>query len=109
MSDNPRRAWFQIHLSTAIVLMFVAGVLNYANWIWVEREFKGGDIWICRGMPVPFDGYPKVSPFPPSSAMDYRYTDYRFMVANIVVGLILLALIGVICEYLIRRREARAH
>ena len=25
MSDKPRRAWFQIHLSTAIVLMFVVG------------------------------------------------------------------------------------
>ena len=25
MSDKLRRAWFQIHLSTAIVLMFVAG------------------------------------------------------------------------------------
>ena len=28
-ADKPRRAWFQIHLSTAIVLMFVAGGLMY--------------------------------------------------------------------------------
>src|SRR5438552_3218891 len=27
MIDKPRRPWFQIHLSTAIVLMFVAGGL----------------------------------------------------------------------------------
>jgi hypothetical protein len=26
-----KRAWFQIHLSTAIVLMFVAGGLSFAN------------------------------------------------------------------------------
>jgi hypothetical protein len=31
MSDKPHRAWFQFHLSTAILLMFVAGVLLWAN------------------------------------------------------------------------------
>ena len=31
MSDKPRRAWFQIHLSTAIVLMFMAGGMMLAN------------------------------------------------------------------------------
>ena len=31
MTDKPRRPWFQIHLSTAIVLMFVAGGLVWAN------------------------------------------------------------------------------
>ena len=31
MSDDApkKRAWFQIHLSTAVVLMVVAGVLGY--------------------------------------------------------------------------------
>src|SRR5438045_2886081 len=31
MTEKPRRPWFQIHLSTAIVLMFVAGLLLRAN------------------------------------------------------------------------------
>jgi len=31
MSDKPRRRFFQIHLSTAIVLSFVAGGLLWAN------------------------------------------------------------------------------
>lgn len=31
MSDKFRRSWFQLHLSTAIVLMFVAGGLLWAN------------------------------------------------------------------------------
>src|SRR5436305_1611705 len=31
MSDKPRPRWFQIHLSTAIVLMFVAGALMWSN------------------------------------------------------------------------------
>src|SRR5438046_2288495 len=33
MSDKPRRAWFQIHLSTAIVLMFIAGLIIRMNCI----------------------------------------------------------------------------
>ncbi|HLX59657.1 MAG TPA: hypothetical protein VKX17_00105 [Planctomycetota bacterium] len=31
MPEPPRRARFQIHLSTAIVMMFVAGGLMWAN------------------------------------------------------------------------------
>jgi hypothetical protein len=31
MTNIPRRAWFQIHLSTAIVMMFVAGIFMWMN------------------------------------------------------------------------------
>ena len=31
MTDKPRRPWFQLHLSTAIVTMFVAGGMIWAN------------------------------------------------------------------------------
>jgi len=31
MPDTPKRRWFQIHLSTAIVMMFVASGLLYLN------------------------------------------------------------------------------
>ena len=31
MTDKPRRPWFQLHLSTAIVMMFVAAGLIWAN------------------------------------------------------------------------------
>jgi hypothetical protein len=33
MTTTPRRAWFQIHLSTAVVLMFVAGGLMWGSFI----------------------------------------------------------------------------
>ena len=31
MEKEKKRAWFQIHLSTAVVVMFVAGCLIWAN------------------------------------------------------------------------------
>src|SRR5438105_4088179 len=44
MTDSPKRRWFQIHLSTAIVLMFVAGGLLWMNlmpaqFILIENSF----------------------------------------------------------------------
>ncbi|HLX61109.1 MAG TPA: hypothetical protein VKX17_07480 [Planctomycetota bacterium] len=42
MPNPPRRARFQIHLSTAIVLMFVAGGLMWLNFIGGISVFEGG-------------------------------------------------------------------
>ena len=38
MSDNKRR-WFQVHLSTAIVMMFVAGGMMWVNFGWARTAF----------------------------------------------------------------------
>ena len=64
MSDKPRRAWFQIHLSTAIVLMFVAsGIVGVV--VWPTR----GNICIVS------ESRPEVGLFtfvPESSFVNYR-------------------------------------
>jgi len=76
-----KRAWFQIHLSTAIVLMFVAGVLVWAtiaylhyadNMLWYENTFL--ELIVSTGVFCIFD-------------------------------LSILVAVGVACEWAIRRRE----
>ena len=51
MSDKTRR-WFQIHLSTAVVLMFVAGGIMYLNMIPRSEEYfwsKGYNAFVVVG------------------------------------------------------------
>jgi hypothetical protein len=46
MTTTPRRPWFQIHLSTAVVLMFVAGTI-----MWIARSIGLFDLnvgWWAR-------------------------------------------------------------
>lgn len=45
-----QRRWFQFHLSTAIVVMFVAGGLLWAN----TAEKRYGEGWTERGWPLSF-------------------------------------------------------
>ena len=47
--SEPKRRWFQIHLSTAVVMMLVAGALTGANLI----ERQSGDS-LVRGWPVAY-------------------------------------------------------
>jgi len=53
MSDKPRR-WFQIHLSTAIALMFVAGGLMWLNFGWLRTDFGSAEAYsrFTHGWPV---------------------------------------------------------
>jgi len=44
-----QRRFFQIHLSTAVVLMLVAGVLVWAN---VRERKESVHIWVCREKPL---------------------------------------------------------
>ena len=46
MSEPPRRKRFQIHLSTVIVLMFVAGGLIWANVRWRRIENRHWGYWM---------------------------------------------------------------
>src|SRR5438874_1770002 len=54
MPDSPHRSRFQIHLSTAIVLMFVAGGLIWAN-VSGRRVDGSGNEWYPTGPPMPGD------------------------------------------------------
>ena len=59
INDPKKRAWFQIHLSTAIVLMFVAGGITWGNvteekWQWSDREMPNAEPTTCSAHGWPF-------------------------------------------------------
>jgi hypothetical protein len=105
MSDKPKRAWFQIHLSTAIVLMFAAAGLLWVNAAPAEDR---------RNWTTTFRyGFPK---FFYHRDYDHRgsgdFEGDRFSVPSFVldvcVMLAILFAVAFLCEWLIRRLEARA-
>ena len=117
-----KRPRFQYHLSTAIILMFVAGGLMWAN---THQTFR----------PYTFDGFWNVVPSQPPnwqavqgwpctyrSALWSRYEKDLFglepenyehppehllgpLVADISVAVAALLATGVLCEWRIRRKE----
>ena len=111
MSNQGKRLWFQLHLSTAVVLMFAAGGL-----IWINAEKReidvdlGHEIWMrtheCGWPSVIWEGegWSFIRP-----VGDYRFRPETWkangLCWNIAVGLSLLFAIAVSCEILIRLRK----
>ena len=127
MSNPPRRSRFQIHLSTAIVLMFTAGALMVAN-VHGQKEFEpregksafftnmGEAVFTKYGWPFAtmrvFNGYSTVAvPLKDYGARDIpRDPDeyqYLFAVVDAVFALTVIVATLFLCEWLIRRRAAR--
>ena len=128
MSEKKRR-WFQIHLSTAIVMMFVAGGIMWPNliprhrawynpmpdgmdgegydWSKYHQEFQHAmerdELWVI-GWPIII--YSR--PVDPNEKNRWVRLDYFASIGgNIFAGLALLALTATVGEWHIRRREAR--
>ena len=112
MSNKPRRPWFQLHLSTAIVLMFVAGgflwlsLSGHTSNQWQMFEQEGGGMHVAAHG-FPFDAYSEAvaetSAQPILSVWNPIY-----VVLDTIFALIVVVVIGVIVEYCLRRqREAR--
>jgi hypothetical protein len=101
MTEPPRRHRFQIHLSTAVVLMFVAGGLIWAN---VTEQphpiYQETDHVRMSGYGLPiqvqafyYGGFVGINPIQAA--------------ADIVFALGTLFATWFLCEWLIRRRVAR--
>ena len=96
MSDKPRRAWFQIHLSTAVVMMLLAGFLT--------------------GVVVYFAKHPYIRIYSADSTQEQINSSRRQAMAmhefNVlgltVICIVALAIITICVEYLIRRRQAHS-
>ncbi|MBI3831444.1 MAG: hypothetical protein HY291_18135 [Planctomycetes bacterium] len=91
MSEPTTRRWFQIHLSTAVVLMFVAGALLFVE----VRNFEAikSALELAIGSLVGAD------------AVEADSAGVVF--PCVIVNLLVLVLVAWICEALIRRGEAR--
>lgn len=115
MNDAPpkNRPWFQLHLSTCVVLMFVAGLVTWAN-----IEGLGDNGWISsrardfKNPQIEKFGWPELVSYDIRDAEDSSLgsTTKEFMwndnglAINCLLCLAVLGVSGFSCEYLIRRR-----
>ena len=121
MSEKKRR-WFQIHLSTAIVLMFVAGVVLWVNLGWQHFLIAevDGNVYHPVGWPVAcvqrgseFQIVRKDEQYPDRLTVEWFETftlelAWKWIVPDLAAGSGVIVLAAVLSEFIIRRREARA-
>jgi hypothetical protein len=114
------RTWFQIHLTTAIVLMFVAGGLLWLNMHRRYAEFLFMPDTAYWGTTFPSSYYPYGWPMGIERWLNTETEEYTILnmhypwrfffpfLINVVVGLFILFFVGRCCEWFIHRRETRA-
>lgn len=99
----------QLHLSTCIVLMFVAGGLIWANvpqkrdvplQVKTESELIA---YFAQGWPYSFRILEFVNPDVTEGYYDTRL-EYAPLARNICIALAILAATAILCEWLLRRR-----
>ena len=107
MSDAPKkRPWFQYHLSTAVVVMFVASGLLWAN----LSEAPGGNLsdW---GVTVHVYGWPAkvywVTADNTGAGFFWKERGYGGLAIDAGIALAILLTVAVLCEWAVRRRERR--
>src|SRR5437870_2040736 len=120
--DKPRRAWLQIHLSTAIILMICASMIVGANCL--PTSMLGSPTY---GLPLPFLCPQKPVVQVPNSGqytvIVWRHTsylkvgpltlyfsdngwNYGALALNVFASVVCLSIVGIVFEWRIRRREA---
>jgi hypothetical protein len=131
-APRPRR-WFQIHLSTAVVLMFAAGGLIWANvprheirvekvssntseavwWFYERNEIPKDQPIECRiesetcGWPIKWQNQGEMSTQGETLRDWGMVTTWRTYVYDGASWLGILLFVTCACEFLTRRREAR--
>ena len=107
MPPPPPRRRFQIHLSTAIVLMFSAGPLIWANTIFVYANGYRYYGWPLQGFSYTMD--PGIdSPLDWSEDGTFRYgLDTSHIFIDFGVAFFILFFVWFLLESLIRRRASK--
>jgi len=102
VADSPRRFW-QLHLSTALLLMLFSGGFLWLNLVPVERDEMLDDQTVLtmeRGFPMRFQ----------QRVVQAGQLREAFgtaaLVFNVAVGIVALVWIAVVCEWMIRRKSA---
>jgi len=124
MNEKRKRAWFQYHLSTAMILMFVAAILLWANirpypardYIY-RNELTGSKGWgiradpygpfLARGWPTAFMIVAAVEPRPLFGGEYQEVFDVHGMIGDFVFAFTILPIVGVLCEWSIRRKARK--
>jgi hypothetical protein len=104
MNDQKKRPWFQFHLSTLIMVTFVAGGLIWAN-VRVWKPSDTPDNWKMIGWPFAYrcslckwGEDLSVVCFGPTFIPEH-------FAADIGIAIVILIAVFVALEYLIRRKE----
>lgn len=104
-----KRPWFQFHLSTAIILMFVA-----AGLLWLNLNPPGGERWLPGfyvGLLEP--GYWSVARGWPYTCWNMYGNErdshvtwyYGHLTVDVVIAAGILVFVAVVCEWRIRRNQ----
>ena len=98
MTSAPKRPWFRFHLLTAVLMMFAAGALMWANSIGRNYGTRpDGSAAISFGWPAPFNddwgGFADLHPV--------------YVAFDVVVALLILAIVFFVSEWIISHREVR--
>jgi len=110
MSTLPRRGRFQIHLSTAIVLMFAAGGIIWANTREQTSDIEGLDgLWHVSdyGWPAPMLHSKTFTPLGTPARPNKFSPIYLLMFCDFAAALAILFVVWFLCERLMYRRGAR--
>jgi hypothetical protein len=118
MSDpRPRRPWFQLHLSTALMLMFAGAGLSYLN---VQPRYEERAIGsttyrnqaYMNEVTIRYYGWPVVCcrhfEYSAREVPPGNYFDYWILAADVTVAMVLLMIVAVVCEIVWRVRARRA-
>ncbi|MCK6473535.1 MAG: hypothetical protein L6R28_17560 [Planctomycetes bacterium] len=128
MTDSPprKRAWFQLHLSTCIVLMVVVGCLVWANlqtypaslmvrndgqrvgFLRNESSWEQGIGWPGCFYLLPMKQSDLQSSDQPQGDSGWKVPgawDGGHLIGNLMIASIVLICTAYICEWLIRRRR----
>jgi len=100
----PLRRWFQIHLSTALILMLAASLLLWAN-VTPDIEYSGSLPWeVCYGWPYIFCGEPGHV-----VANVEHFFSYKSIILNFACALSILLLVAIASEWILRRNIRKAN
>lgn len=122
--NTPKLVWYQLHLSTCIVLMVTAGVLVWANLQsypaaamvrndgrWMGFHPHESSTMLGVGWPGCFYIYPKplkaefAALFLEEPKTVHGDWDVGHLCGNLMIALIILICTAYVCEWIIRRRE----
>lgn len=111
MNDAPtKRPWFQFHLSTAIIVMFAAAGLLWLNLNLMTGWTKAGPHY---GFPLPFwtrwfAGWVQDRLNGEGKPVIHTEIWWGQLCVNLLLNAMVLIAIGWFCEWLIRRKAAKA-
>jgi hypothetical protein len=115
MTDMPKRHFWQLHLSTAILAMFASGAMLYVN-TQMKVSYQMYYVWPYMGWPFAYWSGDARMTGSARLTMEYTGSDifpnpspfsYLGLSLDIIIGIIVVGAFTIICEWLIRRRETR--